>query len=237
MRHAPSRISTRSKKRPRHTASTSTPSSRERTLIDMRVCAIARAPLISAMVPPRKCCERDPLPKEAWQDATKASKVPSNHVVVIVAPGCAVARSLSQSPVSRASAQLCMSAEIASWSCRSGMLSLRLDARLAKQPRPFTDLGANEGFGLGGRHAQAPAAARLQPRTHFGRARRAIHLGAQALEHPARGACRREQAEPGLHFQVEHAGFDERRHLRHTRGARAARHRERLYLPRVHVRL
>src|SRR5258706_866386 len=77
MRHAPSRISTRSKKRPRHTASTSMPSSRERTLIDMRVCAIARAPLISAMVPPRKCCERDPLPKEAWQDATKASKFPS----------------------------------------------------------------------------------------------------------------------------------------------------------------
>src|SRR6266550_6468520 len=136
----------------------------------MRVCAIARSPLISAAVPPRKCCERDPLLKEASQDSTKSSNRPSNHVVVITAPGCAVARSLPQSPVSRASAQLCMSAEIASWSCRSGMLSLGLDARLAKQPRPFADLGANEGFGLGRCHTQAPAAAGLQPRTHFGRA-------------------------------------------------------------------
>src|SRR5260221_12071525 len=168
---------------------------------DMLVCAIARAPLISATVPPRKCCERDPLPKEAWQDATKASKPPSNQVVVIAAPGCAVARSLSQSPVSRASAQLCMSAEIASWSCRSGMLSLGLDARLAKQPRPFSDLGAHEGFGLGGRHVQAPAATGLPPRTHLGRARGAIDPRPQPLEHPARGARRPGQAGPGLHFQ------------------------------------
>src|SRR5260221_3599477 len=209
MRHAHSRLSTRSKKRPRHTASTSTPSRRERTLIDMRVCAIARAPLISATVPPRKCCERDPLPKEAWQDATKASKPPSNQVVVIAAPGCAVARSLSQSPVSRASAQLCMSAEIASWSCRSGMFSLGLDARLAKQPRPFSDLCAHEGFGLGGRHAQAPAATRLQPRTHLGPARGAVDLGAQAREHPARRACPRAQAGPRIHFQLDYLGFDE----------------------------
>src|SRR5437773_4709542 len=101
----------------------------------MRVCAIARAPLISAAVPPRKCCERDPLLKEASQDSTKSSNRPSNQVVVIAAPGCAVARSLPQSPVSRASAQSCMSAEIASWSSRSGMRSLGLDSRLAKQPR------------------------------------------------------------------------------------------------------
>src|SRR5260221_5488379 len=138
---------------------------------DMLVCAIARAPLISATVPPRKCCERDPLPKEAWQDATKASKPPSNQVVVIAAPGCAVARSLSQSPVSRASAQLCMSAEIASWSCRSGMLSLGLDARLAKQPRPFSDLGAHEGFGLGGTPTPDSSRTRLHPRPHNRRAR------------------------------------------------------------------
>src|SRR6195256_2780207 len=182
MRHAPWRLSTRSKKRPVHTASTSTPSNCERTLIDMRVCAIARSPLISATVPPRKCCERDPLLKEASQDSTKSSNRPSNQVVVIAAPGCAVARSLSQSPVSRASAQLCMSAEIASWSCRSGMLSLGLDARLAKQPRPFADLGAHERLGLGGRHAQAATAAHLEARTHVGRARGPIHLGAQALD-------------------------------------------------------
>src|SRR6267142_1555246 len=162
MRHAPSRLSTRSKKRPRHTASTSTPSSRERTLIDMRVCTIARAPLISATVPPRKCCERDPLPKEAWQDATKASKPPSNQVVVIAAPGCAVARSLSQSPVSRASAQLCIRAEMANWSCRSCMLSLGLDACPAQERYPPRDLGFHERLGLGGAHAQAPAAARLK---------------------------------------------------------------------------
>src|SRR5882672_11497614 len=137
-----------------------------RTRIDMRVCAIARAPLISATVPPRKCCERDPLPKEAWQDATKASKPPSNQVVVIAAPRCAVARSLSQSPVSRASAQFCMSAAIASWSCKSAMLSLGLDARSAQKRRPFCDLGLDERLGLGGRHAQARAAAHLQARTH-----------------------------------------------------------------------
>src|SRR5712692_6646432 len=215
MRQTPSRFSTRSKKRPLHTASTSTPSSCERTLIDMRVCAIARAPLISAAVPPRKCCERDPFLQDASQDSTNASKLPSNQVVVIAAPGCAVARSLPQSPVSRASAQLCMSAEIASWSCRSGMRSLGLDARLAKQPRPFGDLGAHEGLGLGGRHAQAATAAHLEARTHVGRARSPIHLGAQALDYCARRARRREEAEPGLHLQLDHAGFDERGKLRH----------------------
>src|SRR5258706_492 len=145
--------------------------------------------------------------------STRSKKRPSNQVVVIGAPGCAVARSLSQSPVSRASAQLCMSAEIASWSSRSGMFSLGLDARLAKQPRPFSDLGAHEGFGLGGRHAQAPAPTRREPRTHFGPARGAIDLGAQALEHPPRRACPREQAEPGLPFPLDHARFDERRYL------------------------
>src|SRR6266704_5900111 len=185
----------------------------------MRVCAIARAPLISAAVPPRKCCERDPLLNETSQDSTNASKLPSNQVVVIAAPGYAVARSLPQSPVSRASAQSCMSAEIASWSCRSGMRSLGLDARLAKQPRPFGDLGAYERLGLGGGDAQAPAAAHLEARTHLRRARGAVHLAAQPFDNRAGCARRREQAEPGLHFQLDHAGFDERGKLRHGRRA------------------
>src|SRR5207245_9328841 len=177
-----------------------TPSSCERTLIDMRVCAIARGPSISATVPPRKCCERDPFLQDASQDSTNASKLPSNQVVVIAAPGCAVARSLPQAPVSPASAQLCMSAKVASWSCRSGMRSLGLDARLAKQPRPFGDLGAHEGLGLGGRHAQATAGAHFEARAHVGRARGAVHLGAQALDDGARRARRREEAAPGLHL-------------------------------------
>src|SRR5438552_1697724 len=115
------------------------------------------------------------------------------------------------------------------------MRSLGLDSRSAKQPRPFGHLRAHERLGLGGRDAQAPAAAHLKAQTHFGRARGAVHLGAQALDDGARRARRREQPEPGLHFQVDHAGFDERGKLRHVRRALAARHRERLDLPGLDV--
>jgi len=132
------------------------------------------------------------LPKEASQDATKASKVPSNHVVSSRS-GVRGRGKLSQSPVSR-EAPDCMSAEIAKLVLQIRHVSLRLDARLAKQPRPFSDLGAHEGFGPGGPNAQAPAATGLQPRTHFGRALRAgrpRRAGARATPPAVRAGANR----------------------------------------------
>jgi hypothetical protein len=70
------------------------------------VCAMARVPFTSTLVPPRKWRITTPRSNAARLTSMNLSAGPWNQVAVIQAPSCQQVRKRSQSPASRHTAQL-----------------------------------------------------------------------------------------------------------------------------------